>query len=173
MSIEQTRAKVIANVWQAIAQSSTDLSFLSQEDQEKFVRKLADNLLVTVDQLLDEAQPAPPPETASHSRTLYTVSLDTREFLCGVHLVVDICDTTNVSDVVQFDVCTQLEHSIPSLRCQFIIVLTNFDCQKRDTDDYSDIRENRYCLPEFDLFHLRSEMLGHSGLSLADVSNAA
>jgi len=62
MSIEQTRAQVIASVWQAIAQSGVDVSTLPQEEQEKLVRKVADSLLATVDQILDEAQPALPPE---------------------------------------------------------------------------------------------------------------
>jgi hypothetical protein len=58
MSIEQTRAQVVASIWQAIAQSGVDLSTIPQEEQEKLVRKVADSLLATVDQLLDEAQPA-------------------------------------------------------------------------------------------------------------------
>jgi hypothetical protein len=62
MSIEQIRAQVIASIWQAIAQSDVDLSTIPQEEQEKFVRKVADSLLATVDQLLDEAQPTPHPE---------------------------------------------------------------------------------------------------------------
>ena len=57
MSIEQTHTQVIASIWQAIAQSGVDLSTISQEEQEKLVRKVADSLLATVDQLLDEAQP--------------------------------------------------------------------------------------------------------------------
>jgi hypothetical protein len=62
MSIEQTRAQVIASVWQAIAQSGINLSTISQEEQAKLVNKIADSLLATVDQMLDEAQPAAPPE---------------------------------------------------------------------------------------------------------------
>jgi len=59
MSIDQIRTQVIASIWQAIAQSGVDLTTISQEEQEKLVRKVADSLLATVDQLLDEAQPAP------------------------------------------------------------------------------------------------------------------
>lgn len=60
MSIEQTRAYVIAAVWQAIAQSGVDLTAIPQAEQEKLVNKLADNLLQTLDKLLEEATPPPP-----------------------------------------------------------------------------------------------------------------
>lgn len=59
MSIEKTRANVVASVWQAIAQSDVDLSALSKEQQTALVEAVADNLLQTVDKLLEEASPAP------------------------------------------------------------------------------------------------------------------
>jgi hypothetical protein len=54
MSIDHTRAQVISSIWQAIAQSGVDLSALSQDQQEKLVSKIADQLMVTMDALLDE-----------------------------------------------------------------------------------------------------------------------
>lgn len=61
MAIEKTRAQVISSIWQAIAQSSVDLSAVPQEGQEKLVGKIADNVLMTMNAILDEvpnAQPA-------------------------------------------------------------------------------------------------------------------
>ena len=55
MSIENTRAHIISAVWKAIAQSGADLSSISKEKQSKLVEAIADNLLVTVDDLLGEA----------------------------------------------------------------------------------------------------------------------
>jgi hypothetical protein len=57
MSIDQTRAKVISSVWQAIAQSGVDLSSVPQDQQEKLVSKIADSVLVAVNDLLDEEEP--------------------------------------------------------------------------------------------------------------------
>jgi len=57
MSIDQTRAQVISGVWQAIAQSGVDLSSVPQDQQEKLVGKIADNLLVAVNAMLDEDEP--------------------------------------------------------------------------------------------------------------------
>lgn len=64
MSIEQTRAKVIASVWQAIAQSKVDLASIPQAEQEKLVSKIADTVIVTMNDLLDEvpATEIPTPE---------------------------------------------------------------------------------------------------------------
>lgn len=61
MSIEQTRARIIASIWQAVAQSGVDLTSIPQDQQEQLVGKVADHLLATVDQMLEEAQPAPLP----------------------------------------------------------------------------------------------------------------
>ncbi len=54
MSLEQIRAQIASNVWQAIAQSGVDLSGVPQEQQEKLVRTLTDRLLVTMNSMLDE-----------------------------------------------------------------------------------------------------------------------
>ncbi len=54
MAIEQTRSKIVANIWQAIAQSEVDLSAIPQAEQDKLVNKIADTLMVTMNDLLDE-----------------------------------------------------------------------------------------------------------------------
>ncbi|HEX6302874.1 MAG TPA: PH domain-containing protein [Anaerolineales bacterium] len=54
MSIEQIRAQVVASVWQGIAQSDVDLSALPKEEQEKLVSKIADNVLVAMNSVLDD-----------------------------------------------------------------------------------------------------------------------
>jgi hypothetical protein len=60
MSIDQTRHKIIASIWQAIAQSGVDISAVPQEQQEQLVSKIADNLMLTVNAMLDES-PEPKP----------------------------------------------------------------------------------------------------------------
>ncbi len=59
MSIENTRARITGQIWQAVAQSRVDLSSVPQEEQEKLVGKIADQMLVTLDSILDEAAPLP------------------------------------------------------------------------------------------------------------------
>ena len=54
MTIEHTRAEVISSVWQAVAQSGVDLSAVSPDQQETLVSKIADNVMLTIDGLLDE-----------------------------------------------------------------------------------------------------------------------
>ena len=66
MNIEQTRAQVISSIWQAIAQSGVDLSSLPQEEQQKLVNTVANQLLLTVNGILDEVSaPDPPTEPAN------------------------------------------------------------------------------------------------------------
>jgi hypothetical protein len=60
MAIEKARAEVISSIWQAIAQSSVDLSAIPQEEQEKLVGNIADNVLVTMNTYLDEVPEAQP-----------------------------------------------------------------------------------------------------------------
>jgi hypothetical protein len=55
MTIETTRAHVVSSIWQAVAQSGVDLSSLPREQQARLVDAIADNLLGTVDQMLDQA----------------------------------------------------------------------------------------------------------------------
>jgi hypothetical protein len=56
MAIEQTRAEVISSIWQAIAQSGVDLGAVPRDQQEKLVGKIADNVMVTIDAMLEPAQ---------------------------------------------------------------------------------------------------------------------
>jgi hypothetical protein len=57
MSIDQQRAQVISSIWQAIAQSGVDLSSIPQDQQEKLVGKIADGVMLTMDDILGEAVP--------------------------------------------------------------------------------------------------------------------
>jgi len=54
MTIDNIRAQIIASVWQAIAQSKVDLSSVPDDQQEAMVKKIADSVMVTMDDLLDE-----------------------------------------------------------------------------------------------------------------------
>ena len=54
MSIDTIRTQVTASIWQAIAQSSINLTAISKDDQEKLVRKIADSMLATFDEVLGE-----------------------------------------------------------------------------------------------------------------------
>ncbi|PKO12143.1 MAG: hypothetical protein CVU39_25730 [Chloroflexi bacterium HGW-Chloroflexi-10] len=59
MSIEKYQAQVKSSVWKAIAQSGVMLKDVPLDEQNKFVDILSDNLLVTVNEILDETvQPA-------------------------------------------------------------------------------------------------------------------
>lgn len=57
MAIENIRAQVISSVWQAIAQSGVDISAVPKEQQDKLVGSIADILLITVNNILDESTP--------------------------------------------------------------------------------------------------------------------
>lgn len=61
MSIEQSHSRLTASIWQAIAQSGVDLTAVPQEQQQKLVATISDNVLVTMDALLDEV-PTPQAE---------------------------------------------------------------------------------------------------------------
>jgi hypothetical protein len=54
MTIDKIRAEMISAVWQAVAQSRVDLSSVSQEDQDKLVRMIADRMMVTMNSVMDE-----------------------------------------------------------------------------------------------------------------------
>jgi len=54
MSIEKIRTQIVGSIWQAITQSGVDLSSVPQEEQEKLVGKVADNVMITMDSILDE-----------------------------------------------------------------------------------------------------------------------
>jgi hypothetical protein len=60
MSIDQIHAKVLANVWQAVAQSGVDLSSIPADQQTRLVNQITEQLMVTLDSLLDDVpKPAP------------------------------------------------------------------------------------------------------------------
>jgi len=55
MSIEKIRTQIIASIWQAFAQSETDLSAVPHNQQEELVNKIADNVMLAMDKMMDEA----------------------------------------------------------------------------------------------------------------------
>ena len=55
MKIETVRTQLISSIWQAVAQSSVDLSGIPQKEQDDLVRTIADRVMITIDALLDEA----------------------------------------------------------------------------------------------------------------------
>lgn len=57
MALEQERARIIARVWQSVAESGVSLSSLPQDQVEALVGTIADNMLVTLNELLGEAAP--------------------------------------------------------------------------------------------------------------------
>ena len=59
MTIDKLRAQVTGSIWQAIAQSGVDLSAVPHDQQEKLVSKIVDNVLESVDALLEEEDEAP------------------------------------------------------------------------------------------------------------------
>jgi hypothetical protein len=54
MSIKNERAQIISSVWQAIAQSEVDLSAVTHDQQELLVAKIADGVMMAMDNILDE-----------------------------------------------------------------------------------------------------------------------
>ena len=71
MNLDQNRARVIAAIWQAIAQSGVDLSAMPREEQDRLVATIADNLLSTVNQMLDEIAPQVSAEVSGEERVLW------------------------------------------------------------------------------------------------------
>jgi hypothetical protein len=55
MSIDNIRARITASVWQAIAQSGVDISAVPKDQQDKLVSTIADSLMITVNNMLDES----------------------------------------------------------------------------------------------------------------------
>jgi len=64
MDLQKIRAELIANIWQALAQSGVDLSAVPAEQQEELVKKIADKVLISLDKILDQ-ETEPPAEEAS------------------------------------------------------------------------------------------------------------
>ncbi len=71
MTLEQNRARVVAAVWQAIAQSGVDLSSVPRDQQDRLVAAIADNLLPAVNQMLDEVAPQVSAEVSGDERILW------------------------------------------------------------------------------------------------------
>jgi hypothetical protein len=57
MTIEQHRAKITGRVWQAISESGVNLQAIPRDQVERMVDSITDNMLLTVDDLLNEAAP--------------------------------------------------------------------------------------------------------------------
>ena len=57
MDLNKIRAQLISSVWQAIAQSGVDLSAIPTESQEKLVGKIADNMMIAMDNILGDEFP--------------------------------------------------------------------------------------------------------------------
>jgi hypothetical protein len=71
MTLEQNRARVVAAVWQAIAQSGVHLSSVPRDQQDRLVAAIADTLLPTVNQMLDEVAPRVSAEVSGEERVLW------------------------------------------------------------------------------------------------------
>ncbi len=55
MSLEQAKSKVVARIWQSIAQSGVSVSAIPREQMDTLVNAIADGMLVAVDELLEDA----------------------------------------------------------------------------------------------------------------------
>jgi len=62
MELDQLQAKIKASVWQAVAQSGIDLKSVPVDQQDQFIDALTENLMRTMDDLLDEV---PKPQSVS------------------------------------------------------------------------------------------------------------
>ena len=71
MTLEQNRARVVAAVWQAIAQSGVDLSSVPRDQQDRLVAAIADSLLPSVYQMLDVVAPRVSAEVSGEERVLW------------------------------------------------------------------------------------------------------
>ena len=60
MSIEKQRAQVVSTIWKAVAQSQVELSSIPHDQQEQLVSEIADQVMMTVDALMDDIPDAPP-----------------------------------------------------------------------------------------------------------------
>jgi hypothetical protein len=57
MSLEKYQEQMKANIWKSISQSGLPLDNIPAEKQNKFVDLLSDNLLLTLNSMLDEVSP--------------------------------------------------------------------------------------------------------------------
>jgi hypothetical protein len=65
MAIEKTRARIVGSIWQAIAQSDVDLSPIPHAQQEQLVNKIADNVMMAMNDMLDEISETQPVSESS------------------------------------------------------------------------------------------------------------
>lgn len=73
MSVEQTKSKITARIWQSIAQSGVSVSAIPQDQMTTLVDAIADGVLLAVDEAFDEAgMPA-------RQSNLASLSVDTEE----------------------------------------------------------------------------------------------
>jgi hypothetical protein len=57
LDIDKLRTQVNGSIWQALAQSGVELSSISQGDKEKLVARIADSVLVTMDDIMGNQLP--------------------------------------------------------------------------------------------------------------------
>jgi hypothetical protein len=62
MTINETHSNIVASIWRAIAQSKADLSSVPQEQRDEMVNQIADNVLITMNDLLDQEKGVLPVE---------------------------------------------------------------------------------------------------------------
>jgi hypothetical protein len=55
MSVDQTRDRIVARIWQSIASSGVSLDVLPRDQQDALVNAIADGILVAVDDALEDA----------------------------------------------------------------------------------------------------------------------
>lgn len=55
MTVEQTKSKIVASIWQSIAQSGVPVTAIPQEQMNALVDAIADGVLVAVDEALEDA----------------------------------------------------------------------------------------------------------------------
>ncbi|MDX1435414.1 MAG: PH domain-containing protein [Anaerolineales bacterium] len=55
MAIEQIQHQIKASIWQSVAQSGVDLSAIPPDEQDKLVSQIADGVMVSVNELLDQS----------------------------------------------------------------------------------------------------------------------
>jgi Bacterial PH domain len=72
MAIDQIRQQIMASIWRAIAQSEVDISTVPQDQQEKLVGKIADQLMVTINDLLEteSGMPADDDPASEHNEVI-------------------------------------------------------------------------------------------------------
>jgi hypothetical protein len=56
MNLKEIHSLIVASIWRAIAESKVDLSGVPQEQRDEMVNQIADNVLDTVNDLLDQVK---------------------------------------------------------------------------------------------------------------------